>query len=48
VKTEIKIRFCAVQDDDEFLCDVQNPPDGIPYIHREESTFNKRALRRGA
>lgn len=36
---------------DEFLCNVRNPPDGIPsvrrYTHREESTFNKRALRRG-
>lgn len=32
--------------DDEFLHDVRNPPDGGLYAHREESTFNKRALHR--
>lgn len=47
VKTKIKIRFCAVRDDNKFLCDVRNPPDGIPYIPTVKNTFNKRALRRG-
>lgn len=35
------------RDDDGFLRDVRYPPDGVPYTHREGSTFNKRALRRG-
>lgn len=32
---------------DEFLRDVRNPPHlAVLYAHREESTFNKRALHR--
>lgn len=39
MKTEIKIRFCTVRDDDGFLCDVQNPPDGgyIVYPPRRDA-----------